>query len=171
MRFKDIAKRMRGFSIELPVIGGGLGAEWEPPAIERDIAQRVITFLEDRRALYRGYDLEVAEYVVQSIIEIRRFLTDVLKDLPNEPGLTQHLRYMRGACREFLDTVHRIGRDRIDMYGGGPRSWEFCTALGELRAIFGIHLGLLAAKYRLGMEGDLAKILPASPDDEPTDSV
>ena len=164
--WKQIAKQLRGAGFELPVIGGGLSAEWEPLPDEKKIAQRVITFLEDRRVLYTPYPFEDGNHCVQSVIEIRQFLTSVLEDLPNEMGLPQHLRVIRGACREFLDKVQARGRGHYPLYHGGPEAQDFFIALGELRRTFGIHLGCLAVKYHLGLEGDLATILPAQTEDE-----
>jgi hypothetical protein len=37
---------------------------------------------------------------------------------------------------------------------------DFNQALGELRGVFGIHVGLLAIKYGLDIEDGLASILP-----------
>ena len=37
---------------------------------------------------------------------------------------------------------------------------EFNQALGELRGVFGIHIGMIAAKYGLDVEDELASILP-----------
>lgn len=39
---------------------------------------------------------------------------------------------------------------------------EFNQALGELRGVFGIYIGLLATKYGLDIQDDLASILPES---------
>ena len=36
----------------------------------------------------------------------------------------------------------------------------FNQALGELRGVFGVHVGILAAKYGLDVESELASILP-----------
>jgi len=33
-------------------------------------------------------------------------------------------------------------------------------ALGEMRGVFGVQIGMLALKYGLDVEGDLASILP-----------
>jgi len=165
MDWKEIANRMRGFSAGVGPIS--VGAQWEPPARERDIAQRVITFLEDRRVLFNPYYLEDGDHCVQSVLEIRRFLTDILQGLMNEPGLPQQLRVLRGACREFLDKVQSGpgGRGHRALYHGGQEAQDFFIALGELRRTFGIHLGLIAAGYQLGLEGDLARILPPDPDE------
>jgi hypothetical protein len=70
---------------------------------------------------------------------------------------------MRSACREFLDTAERVQQHGpIRPFEGGAGSWDFFMALGQLRATFGTHLGLIAARYHLGIEGDLATILPPS---------
>jgi len=165
MNWREVANRMRGFSAGVGPIS--IGAEWEPPARERDIAQRVITFLEDRRVLFNPYCLEDGGHCIQSVLDIRRFLTDTLQDLANEPGLPQQLRVLRGACREFLDKVQpcRSGRGHHALYHGGQEAQYFFIALGELRRTFGVHLGLIATRYQLGLEGDLARILPPEPDE------
>jgi len=38
--------------------------------------------------------------------------------------------------------------------------FEFFAALGELRAVFGIHIAQLAVKYGIDVEDELAAILP-----------
>jgi hypothetical protein len=165
MDWKEIANRMRGFSAGVGPIS--VGAQWEPPARERDIAQRVLTFLEDRRVLFNPYYLEDGGHCIQSVLDIRRFLTDTLQDLTNELGLPQQLRVLRGACREFLDKVQAGpgGRGHYELYHGGQEAQDFFIALGELRRTFGIHLGLIATEFKLGLEGDLARVLPPEPDE------
>jgi hypothetical protein len=48
----------------------------------------------------------------------------------------------------------------------------FIDALGELRAVFGVHVAQLSAKFGIDVEDDLASILPAEPDenDDPDDA-
>lgn len=150
MRFKQVLSRMRGLSLGLT----GVGASWVPPKAEVDIAQEVITFLEDRRVLFNDFAYEIESECIDSSLKIRDFLTNVLRDMANEPGLAQHLRALRAACRRFND------------FPRGHHGPSFYVALGELRATFGVHLGLIAAKYGLGLEGDLARILPPPADDD-----
>ena len=52
MTFKQILSRLTGISC--PVFG----IQWNPPEPEITVAQRVISFLEDRRVLYNPFDLE-----------------------------------------------------------------------------------------------------------------
>jgi hypothetical protein len=99
---------------------------------------------------------------VQSVIEIRHYLTGELGQLDADGELAKNLRAMRAACRKFLDTVQDDDRDIVTF--GGHRnqwaSWVFNSALGELRGVFGIHIALLAAQHGLDVEDDLASILP-----------
>ena len=105
--------------------------------------------------LYGPFDFEVPNHCIQSVIEIRKFLTDELQDLPVRSKLTKHLKAMRASCRKFLDALPS---------GRAPQI-IFLTALGELRAILGLHLATIAAQYELDVEDDLASIFPV-PDAE-----
>ena len=161
---KSIASRIRGLSFSLT--GGGVS--FQPPRPEAEIAQDLITFLEDRSVLYDNYENEITHRVVGSVHEIRRQLTTLLQGLPNRKGLPQHMRVMRAACRQFLSKAEGPDGHPIikSSFESGPATWIFFTALGELRSIFGLHLAIIASKYKLGIEGDLASILPPSPDDD-----
>ncbi len=44
-------------------------------------------------------------------------------------------------------------------------SWVFNDALGQMRGVFGIYIAMIAAKYGLDVEGELASILP-EPDED-----
>ena len=105
------------------------------------------------------------EWVVRSVLEMREFLHRKLLETREEASLAKHLRVMRAACRKFLDAVGD-GSGRIiiqNSFHGGPNSWRFFTALGELRSTVGLTLGLLMAAYELTCEPELARILPADP--------
>jgi hypothetical protein len=109
-----------------------------------------MSFLEDRRALYYPYDLEVPGHVTRSILEIRAFLTETIQELDPASPLVIHLKAMRSACRKFLD------RKR-------PMIWrELPFALGELRGIFGTHIAQISAAYKVGISRDLTGILPVA---------
>lgn len=156
MRFKEILARVTGLSS--PVFG----VSWNPPEPEVEVARRVVTFLEDRRVLYVPSEMEVPQHCVQSVLEIRRFLTTELQSLGTGTDLADTVRALRAGCRKFLNTVG--ARSDIVVFGahhGHWASWEFNGALGELRGVFGIHLARLAAAFGLDVEGGLATILPA----------
>jgi hypothetical protein len=141
-------------------------APWVPT--ERDLAVEIIKELENRRALYNDYELEVPTWVVESVLEMRDVFHAKLLTVRDEGALANHLRSMRAACRKFLDAVgdgpHRIIIQ--NSFQGGPESWKFFTALGELRAAVGLALCLLMAAYDLTCEPQLSRILPADPNAE-----
>jgi len=154
LKGKAIASRLTGISTPI----GGIS--WTPPVDEKDKAKRLLVFLEDRRALYHPYDMEVGDYVVESILEIRKRLTEDLEEISKSSILGESLTAMRSACRKFLDdNQKRVGR----RHWLGP---HFINSLGELRALFGIHVARLACAYDLEVESELESILPPEPEDD-----
>jgi hypothetical protein len=154
MKFGDLASRLTGFSI--PVFG----VSWDPPDPETRVARRVLAFLEDRRVLFNPYDLEVADQCVQSVVEIRRFLTDEIGRLPSDSKLGEHLRGIRAACRRFLDGMHPDSGRILRRHWPGPFESELFTQLGELRAAVGVRVAAIALMNGLNVEGELASTLP-----------
>ncbi len=169
-KFRQIAGRLNGISC--PVFG----VSWDPPTLDVDVAHRVIVFLEDRRVLYEPAEVEVADHCVESVLEIRRFLTETIGAGGIAEDLAGHLRAMRGACRHFLTSSRVIGpdddpelwtpwqRDR-GHYRSGLDDWTLNQALGELRGVCGIHIAQIAVKYGIDLEEQLVSILP-SPDEQ-----
>jgi len=168
MTFKEIAGRLTGISS--PIVG----VSWTPPEVEVTTARRVIAFLEDRRVLYQPTEMEVPDHCIQSVLDIRQFLTAILEHLDDKSALAQNLRAMRAACRKFLDRMQEA-RGRSFYRGliqsmGSYDAWVFCGAVGELRGVVGLHVALIAARNGLDVEGDLATILPTITDPHPCGS-
>ena len=158
MKFKEIINRLTGIST--PVFG----AQWNPSELEVTKARRVISYLEDRRVLYAPWQMEIPQFCIDSVLEMRRFLTSELSDLDADNELAQSLRAMRAACRKFLDTVQggrRVIPDR-HWHPNHYDNWVFHGALGEMRGVFGIHVAKIAAQHGLDVETGLATILPAN---------
>jgi hypothetical protein len=149
IKFGKIAKSLTGFST--PVFG----ISWNPPATDRDVVRKLITFLEDRRALYNPYNIETPIFVDRSILDIRKEFTDMLQSIGDNPDISPHLRAMRAACRKYMNEVDNQTRPRFHF-----RDSEVFAALGELRAVFGVHIAQLAVKYGIDVEDELASILP-----------
>ena len=130
------------------------------PETEVVTARRVIAFLEDRRVFYNPYNMEMEYQCVNSILETRKFLTETIGVLSDKSELAAHLRAIRAACRQFVDTMGEPGHPRRGRKFHGPFEVEFFQALGQLRATAGIHIGAIAVMYGLSVEGSLAEILP-----------
>jgi hypothetical protein len=153
INFKKIAKSLTGFST--PVFG----VSWNPPESDRDIVRKLITFFEDRRALYNPCNIETPTWVIESVLEIRKKLTDTLGRVDENSDISPHLRAMRAACRKFMNETEMHKRDRHPYFG------DIFAALGEMRAIFGIHIAQLSVKYGIDIESDLVTILPIEDDE------
>ncbi|MGW2769592.1 DUF6650 family protein [Streptomyces sp. NPDC001275] len=129
--------------------------------IQQAAASKVIVYLEDRRVLTmphtNRYSDGQARQCVTSVLQIRETLTRILMEPDTGDELAVNLKAMRAACRRFLDTVGggKHSGIRVDAH-----SSTLAAALGELRAAFGIQLGVIAARYKLELPVDLGGILP-----------
>jgi len=154
--FTKLAKSINGISTPL------FGVSWNPPELDRNIARRILIYMEDRRALYDPMEIDRPEWVFDSVQEIRKFLTDIIANLDNvELALEKTIRDLRAACRKYSTM----------MYGSrmiipGRSNNIYGIALGELRGVFGIHLARLSISYGLDVESQLASIFPIEDTDE-----
>jgi hypothetical protein len=167
MKPSEIATRITGFSIPI------FGISWDPPHADIVVARRVMTFLEDRRVLYNPFEVEVPAHCMESVLEIRRYLTDIMMEHGQADELQENLRAMRAACRRFLERMQINPQDedsrilrRAARRGLSYTDFMFNQALGELRGVFGIHVAQIAVKYGLDVEDQLASIFPLEPTPE-----
>lgn len=162
MKFSEIANRLTGVSTPL------IGVSWQPTESEKAAARRVVAFLEDRRVLYVPSEQELPSHCVDSVLQIRQFLTSEIGKLDAKSELGASLRAMRATCRKFLDVVGTKDMDiiRYARQNGHYASWTFYSALGEMRGVFGIHIARIAARFHLDVEDELAVILPFSAGDD-----
>ena len=72
MRLKDVLRKLTGVSTPFG------GFSWQVQESEVIQAQRIVSFLEDRRVLFAPDALETPEHCVDSIFAIRSFLTNEL---------------------------------------------------------------------------------------------
>jgi len=155
IKVSELARRITGFSVP------GFGLQWSPPEDERKTVRALLTYLEDRRVLYTPENLEVMGEVEQSVLTIRQRCTEALSQLPEQSPAVACVRMIRAACRTFLgqpraDFRNLYPRDfGLDRHGAG-----FFTALGELRARIGVQIAILAVRYEIELEAELASIVP-----------
>jgi len=170
LKMTEIASRLTGFSS--PIVG----VSWNPPEAEVTAARRIIAFLEDRRVLYQPTEMENPAHCVQSVLEMRRFLTTEMGHLDHGGMLAQNIQAMRAACRKFLDRMQGVEDRPLALptssiiHMGSYEAWVFCGALGEMRGAFGLHIALIAVRNGLDIEGELASILPADPEGDDSDT-
>lgn len=160
MRPDEAARRITGFSTPL------FGLQWEPGKADTTAARRVLDFLADRRVLWRSIDLEVPSYSIESLLEIRRYLTAELQRHGQEDELSNLLRQLRAACRRFLEAVEPVmarsgWRTWFDMLE--LDRWEIGDAFGALRATFGHGIAVMSVRWGLDVPAELEGIIPAGP--------
>jgi hypothetical protein len=162
MRFRDVAKRLTGFT--LPVVGAGVS--WQPSEPESAVARRVLSFLEDRRVLYNPTEAEVPLHCVESILQTRTFLTQQVGELDPSSSLGISLNALRAECRTFLDATGGASGPRarhLQPGDWGFDSWVFNQALGALRRGFGVRIAEIAIRYSLDVPEPLLPTLPPDP--------
>jgi hypothetical protein len=146
----------------------GFSLNWEKVPGDEDVARRVVTVLEDRRLLFGERHSEDEMHCVHSAIEIRKLLTDELARAKPGRSLAESLRAMRTAMRAFVDAAGPEARNFRYHYGN--QTDRSSLALGELRSLVGLHLAVIADRYGIEVEPDLARILPPdiSADNDPS---
>lgn len=164
VKASEIASRLTGFSTPF------FGLSWEPAVSDRSVAKRVVTFLEDRRVLYYSSALEEPDRCVDSVLEIRQLMTEVIGRGGIGAELEGSLRLVRRHCVRFLDQVQEMfnqapgfARGRRFLFRDPALAWEdfrFATALGELRSGVGLQVGLIAAAFDLDVEDGLGTQIP-----------
>jgi uncharacterized protein DUF6650 len=171
--WKTLVSRLSGLS------AFGFSVSWKASEPERHVVRSVIKVLEDKRVLYVDYESEVRLEVNQSLLEIRRVLTDGISRVSDSSPAAKAFGIMRAACRDFLTQPHSdpyLGKT-LGLYEVPPPGSRgetrftpvttsednFFIALGKLRGVFGHQLALLGYLYRIDLEKDLASILPPAP--------
>lgn len=159
-------KALRGTKIRLKSLSAfGFGASWEITNPDRDAIRAFLTYLEDRRALYVPTQLEVEGDVRWSVEDIRRRCTEVVGKLGEDSSAKPHVRAIRQACRRYMTNERHEYPNLVPRGPEISHQAGWLIALGELRAIVGFHIGVLAAAYDIELEDELAGIVPLLEDE------
>lgn len=156
--FKQIKRRFQINGFELPFIGGGVS--WNITPSEKDVAEKFLIYLADRRALYNDWHLEIEYQVVRSVLDIRERITKDLQEIDPNSKLFQVMRQMQIACQTFLTYTRDVKPD----FGFHP-TWDrdqidFYIELGKLRSTFGHCIASIAIQYEIDIDARLEPLLP-----------
>ena len=151
--FMQLLGRLTGISTPI------FGVSWNPPESDKVVAERVITFLEDRRVLL-PYALLINYFghpnnIIHSISGIRSYLTSELQKLDRSSELFRILDAMRKLCRNCLDVFELAGTttDNFSQHVYWPAVMEFKIRMGQL-------ITTLAVGYGIDLSEDFTQELP-----------
>lgn len=133
------------------------GVSWDATdRNERGLAQSVIFSLEDRRFLYSPFEYEDYGWVVDSVLEMRKQLSEALAEtsVSEASVLEFSLLSMRAACRSFLTKVSQRQNRPVAI------GFDAVIALGELRAQLGAAILQISVAYEINLPDELEDILP-----------
>jgi hypothetical protein len=102
--------------------------------------------------------MAIGSFVTQAIVDLRGQLRRELDGLPSNSVLHEGLLAMHAACRRFLEE-NQSPRSGY----GPPYEAQLHSTLGQLRALFGVHVARIACAYDLEVDARLAAILPPEP--------
>ena len=91
-------KRVRLTGISTPVVG----ASWEYSVSEPDCADKLLTFLENRRVLYSHLSHKCPKGVIESVSKIRGEVQRLLEGIPRDSRLFELASPIRAATLDFL---------------------------------------------------------------------
>ncbi|MDR3707934.1 MAG: hypothetical protein P4L33_06520 [Capsulimonadaceae bacterium] len=151
MKFAEIINRLNGLNCPIA------GQSWTPPEADVVAAQRVIRYLGDRRVLFHEFAWEVPEQCLRTAGDIQTYLTNEMRTLTEGSALAGSLKSIRGASRKFVDDNEHYARTR----SRPDNHADYFTSLGEWRARCGVYVALIAVRYGVDVDDDLATILPA----------
>ena len=102
--------------------------------------------------------IAIGSFVTESILDMRERLRSELLGVSTNSVLQEGLSAMQASCRKFLE----INQSPRSGYGS-PYEAQLHSTLGELRALFGIHIARIACAYDLEVDTLLEGILPPGP--------
>lgn len=150
-----------------PIIGFALAVKPK----ERDVtkAQDIVTFLQDRRVLYRESEWEHVAYCIESVMKIREELVQLRRNTNSDSPLHKYAENMRNGCIEFLEMTEKLEKSESGYYVYRTDNYRiFQAALGRIRRVFARQLLNLSIAYDVDIDEHLASIVPISDNHDPS---
>ena len=128
--------------------------------VEPAIAKKIISGLEDRRALWEMFDAEFPDRVRQSLDNLRSRLVDLRSELVDDSPLDQILLSLTKTIHVFFSTVEKSDLTQLRCDANNPEWRRFCDALATLRKAIGLQISNPANAYGVKISSDLKSIVP-----------
>ncbi|KRE36072.1 hypothetical protein ASG73_15575 [Janibacter sp. Soil728] len=129
------------------------GLDWEYVASNKDLARRVLVFLEDRRVITDHPDREDFDSTRESADQIRKFLTLEIMNVKAGGELERALKAIRTASRAFVDAA---GQDS-KLFKSDHR--YFKMTLVAYREVVARQVAAISVNFKLPITDELAQLL------------
>ena len=143
-----MAKRsLNGFSIPWLVFS------WDKNTTSKEYFENLLFYLASKRILVNPREMEIKEQCIDSVLEIKRILTQLPVEIKFSKEERLLLRNMVQACNLYLDTVNKTNLPRL-LYKDENR-WEnavFDKAMKNLRFSFRDTITEIESRYNLHFE-------------------
>lgn len=133
------------------------GISWDKQVSSKDRFRHLFVFLESKRILTNPIEMEIADWCIHSVLEIKNILVNITKDVEFSDKEINIIRNMLNACNEYLDLVNPKRGSGI-IYKNGER-WAdvgFDTAMKKFRKAFKDSITEIEANHKIKFN----KIIP-----------
>ena len=132
------------------------GISWDNNTTAKDRFRYLLLFLESKRILTNPSYMELKAECVESVLEIKRVLTEITKDASLKDQDYAIVRSLVIACNEYLDSV-RPGSVPHLVYKNGDR-WAdgtFDAGMKNFRTAFKSGISQIEKTYNLRYTGKI----------------
>lgn len=127
------------------------GISWEYTETEKKGIQELFFFLESKRILVNPIEMEIKQWCIESALDIKRKLTELLSQYGFSENTVECIRSMITACNTFLDRLSSVKETGI-IYKNSNGDWAnsaFSSAMKQFRKSFRDNISLLSYAYNL----------------------
>lgn len=132
------------------------GVSWNRGKSEKDYFAHLLFYLESKRILVNPICMEIKDQCIESVLEIRRVITDLTADGEISAKGKEYLRALINSCNAYLDAVNDLALPHL-IYKDGDR-WEdlsFDKAMKDFRYSFRDVIKLIEQQYNITFEGTI----------------
>lgn len=117
----------------------------------------LLLFLESKRILTNPMDMEVFDHCVHSVLDIKKTLNEITKDVAWEEEDVIIVRKLQNACNNYLNAANDFDTGHIAYKRNGE--WEhpaFSKAMKSFRRVFKVNISAIISKYELDFSKEIS---------------
>jgi hypothetical protein len=157
---KKLKTKLKGMQMSKRRINGITtpfgGLSWDTVASATDFYRNLFVYLESKRILTTPMAMEKKRWSIDSVLEIKKTLTDKVMPLQLSKSELSPVKSMIDACNEYLDNVNPLDLQGI-IYKNGNK-WSdstFDSAMKTFRNSFRTVIADIEKKYKLNFNKNI----------------